>query len=88
MFSVGTSVLMTGMTDGSSLSQRSVSPLTEEFLMGGQRAYIANDTMSSAVPRASPKVQRGQGSHNSLMGSNKPVSYLPPKQPNQLFPQS
>lgn len=62
------SALMTGMTDRDSLSQRSASPLSEEFPLGGKRAQTANHTPSNGVSQASPKVQRGRGSPNYLTG--------------------
>lgn len=65
--------LMTGMTDKDSLSQRSASPLPEEFPLRGKRAQTANNTTSNGVSQASPKVQRGRGSPNYLMGRSKPA---------------
>lgn len=77
--------LVTGMTDRDSLSKRSASPLSAEFPLGGKRAQTENNTTSNRVSQASPKVQRGQGSPNYLMGRSKPTRYLPLRQPGQLF---
>lgn len=77
--------LVTGMTDRDSLSQRSASPLSEEFPLGGKREQTANNTPSNSVSQASLKVQRGRGSPNYLMGRSKPACYLSLRQPGQPF---